>query len=522
MNAHALTPRFSRRSGQAWARFRAHRRAWASLWILAGLYALSLGAELLCNDKPLLLRSGGRTFLPAFRSYTQDALLGNGVHTRMTDYRGFLADHADRVDAVVLAPFRSGVHQTFAAADVDPYRRIALDLAPVSHAAAVQFAPDLTILHAYGDTNYFTGALAALPDLLRDAPDFQRGVAARLRNEAAPAIDLPFAGGTVSLAPFAPRPAPPASFRAILRSPDHVRPGRVRVAPARVAEALAAWRSLSKADVSNVLAAATVARGGDWVAPVPVLGASTNDPIAEVRVAYEAVSWPFRPVPGHPMGFDSSGRDVFARVVYAMRTSLTFGLALVAATLLLGAAAGAVQGYFAGWVDIAGQRFTEIWAALPFLYIMILLGNTLGRSFGLLLVCYAAFNWIGAAAYVRAEFLRLRTRAFVDAARCQGLSSARIIFRHVLPNALTPIITLLPFALVGAIGSLAVLDYLGFGLPAGSASWGELLNQAQTFRKAWWLILYPSLALFTVMLLGVFIGEGLRDALDPRPYSKLS
>ncbi|MDD4062049.1 MAG: hypothetical protein PHW08_15285, partial [Kiritimatiellae bacterium] len=176
MNAHALTPRFSRRSGQAWARFRAHRRAWASLWILAGLYALSLGAELLCNDKPLLLRSGGRTFLPAFRSYTQDALLGNGVHTRMTDYRGFLADHADRVDAVVLAPFRSGVHQTFAAADVDPYRRIALDLAPVSHAAAVQFTPNLTILHAYGDTNYFTGALAALPDLLRDAPDFQRGV----------------------------------------------------------------------------------------------------------------------------------------------------------------------------------------------------------------------------------------------------------------------------------------------------------------------------------------------------------
>ena len=110
----------------------------------------------------------------------------------------------------------------------------------------------------------------------------------------------------------------------------------------------------------------------------------------------------------------------------------------------------------------------------------------------------------------------------MDAARCQGLSSARIIFRHVLPNALTPIITLLPFALVGAVGSLAVLDYLGFGLPSGSASWGELLNQAQEFRSAWWLILYPSLTLFTVMLLGVFIGEGLRDALDPRPYSKLS
>ena len=522
MTDSSHTPHFSRRSGQAWARFRAHRRAWVSLRLLVALYALSLVAEILCNDKPLLLRSGGRTFLPAFRSYTQDALLGNGVHTRMTDYRGFLADHADRVDAVVLAPFRSGVHQTFSATDVEPHRRLALDLAPVSHAAAVQLASDFTLLHAFGDTNHFASAIAALPATLDASPDFQQGVAARLRNETAPAVDLPFEGFTVSLAPFAPRPTVPTSVRAILRSPERVKPARVRVAPERAAAALAAWQSLSKADVSNVLAAATVARAGDWVAPVPVRGASTNDPTAEVRVAYEAVSWPFRPVPGHPMGFDSSGRDVFARVVYAMRTSLTFGLALVAATLLLGAVAGAVQGYFAGWVDIAGQRFTEIWAALPFLYVMILLGNTLGRSFGLLLVCYAAFNWIGAAAYVRAEFLRLRRRAFVDAARCQGLSSARIIFRHVLPNALTPIITLLPFALVGAVGSLAVLDYLGFGLPAGSASWGELLNQAQEFRKAWWLILYPSLALFTVMLLGVFIGEGLRDALDPRPYSKLS
>ena len=522
MTEPAPAPRFSRRSGQAWARFRAHRRAFASLWILAGLYTLSLGAELLCNDKPLLLRIGGRTFFPVFREYTQDALLGNGVHTRLTDWRGFLVEHAERVDGVLLAPFRSGVHQTFSASDVEAHRRLALDLAPVSHAAAVQLAPDFAILHAFGDTNHFAAALAALPTLLHNAPAFQEGVAARLRNEAASAVDLPFDAGTISLAPFAPRPTPPASVRAILRSPEHVKPARLRVPPARAADAIAAWQSLSKADVSNVLAAATAAHGGDWVVPVPVYGAAANGPVATVRVAFEAVTWPFRPVPGHPMGFDSSGRDVFARLFYAMRTSLTFGIALVAATLLLGAIAGAVQGYFAGWVDIAGQRFTEIWAALPFLYVMILLGNTLGRSFGLLLVCYAAFNWIGAAAYVRAEFLRLRTRAFVDAARCQGLSSARIIFRHVLPNALTPIITLLPFALVGAVGSLAVLDYLGFGLPSGSASWGELLNQAQEFRSAWWLILYPSLTLFTVMLLGVFIGEGLRDALDPRPYSKLS
>ena len=235
----------------------------------------------------------------------------------------------------------------------------------------------------------------------------------------------------------------------------------------------------------------------------------------------ESVTWPFRPISGHPFGFDAAGRDVLARIIYGMRTALTFGIVLVISTMFIGIIAGAIQGYFAGWVDITGQRLTEIWCALPFIYIIILLGNTLGRSFGLLLFCYAIFNWAGTAAYVRAEFLRLRGREFVDAARCQGLSKTRIMFRHILPNALTPLITLLPFALVGAVGALAMLDYLGFGMPDTAASWGALLQQAQAFRNAWWLILYPSLALFIVMLLGVFIGEGLRDALDPKPYSRM-
>ena len=122
---------------------------------------------------------------------------------------------------------------------------------------------------------------------------------------------------------------------------------------------------------------------------------------------------------------------------------------------------------------------------------------------------------------MRAEFLRLRNRPFVAAARCQGLSNARIIFRHVLPNALTPIITLFPFLLVGAIGALVSLDFLGFGLPPLTPSWGELLNQAQVYRWAWWLILFPSLAIFTVMFLTVMVGEGVRNAFDPKPFSKL-
>ena len=204
-----------------------------------------------------------------------------------------------------------------------------------------------------------------------------------------------------------------------------------------------------------------------------------------------------------------------------MRTALLFGLLLAFWAMAFGLVIGAIQGYFGGWADIAGQRLTEIWSALPFLYVMIFVGSALGRSFLLLLLCYGLFNWISISYYMRAEFLRLRARTFVEAARCQGLSAARIIFSHILPNALTPLITLFPFSLIGAIGSLAALDFLGFGLPPLTPSWGELLQQAQMFRWAWWLILFPSLALFTVMFLAVLVGEGLRDAFDPRQQTKM-
>jgi microcin C transport system permease protein len=189
--------------------------------------------------------------------------------------------------------------------------------------------------------------------------------------------------------------------------------------------------------------------------------------------------------------------------------------------MFLGVIVGSLQGYFGGKVDICGQRLTEIWSAMPFLYIMILIGSVFGRSFMILLRCYSLFNWIAMSYYMRAEFLRLRSNTFVEAARCQGLSAPRIIFSHILPNAMTPIITLLPFTLIGAIGSLAALDFLWYGLPPLTPSWGELIQQAQLFRWAWWLILFPALALVTVILLTVLIGEGLRDAFDPKQKSRM-
>ena len=149
------------------------------------------------------------------------------------------------------------------------------------------------------------------------------------------------------------------------------------------------------------------------------------------------------------------------------------------------------------------------------------MGSIYGRSFMLLLLCYAVFNWIGISYYMRAEFLRLRNWPFVEAARSQGLPTRRIMFRHILPNALVPLVTFFPFSLVSAIGTLAALDFLGFGLPPPTPSWGELLAQAQEVNWAWWLTLYPSLALFVVMLLGVFIGEGVRQAFDPKPFSRM-
>lgn len=251
------------------------------------------------------------------------------------------------------------------------------------------------------------------------------------------------------------------------------------------------------------------------------LSPRTPPTAAETVLPAPEVSYPFRPVPEHPFGIDAGGRDVYARVVHGLRIALLFGLALALSGMLFGVVIGAVEGYFGGWADILLQRFTEIWSAIPFLYVMIFIGSTVGRSFAVLLVCYAIFNWIAVSYYLRAEFLRLRGRTFVEAAKMSGCSTARILFVHILPNALTPLITLFPFLLMGAIGSLAALDFLGFGLPPMTPSCGELLQEAQQFRHAWWLVVFPASALFVVMLLTVLVGEGLRDAFDPRPRARL-
>jgi microcin C transport system permease protein len=216
------------------------------------------------------------------------------------------------------------------------------------------------------------------------------------------------------------------------------------------------------------------------------------------------------------LGTDDQGRDVLARLIYGFRISILFGLALASISSVIGVAAGAVQGYFGGWVDLLFQRFIEIWTSLPHLYLLIIISSIITPSFFILLGILLLFSWVNLVSVVRAEFLRARNFEYVNAARALGLSNARIMVRHVLPNAMVATLTFLPFVLNGSITTLTALDFLGFGLPPGSASLGELLLQGKNNLQAPWLGITGFLAIAIMLSLLVFIGEAVRDAFDPR------
>lgn len=225
---------------------------------------------------------------------------------------------------------------------------------------------------------------------------------------------------------------------------------------------------------------------------------------------------PSKPSSKHLLGTDDRGRDVLTRILYGFRISMTFSLILVCLEVVIGTMIGGIQGFFSGVVDISIQRVIEILSSIPFLFMILIMGSFFGRSFGVLLVTYAVFSWIGISYYIRGEFYKLRKAQFVEAARAFGVSNFKIIFRHILPNALTPIVTFLPFMLIGSISVLSALDFLGYGIPAPNPSWGEMIGQGRENLSAWWLIAFPSLALFLVIQLTSFVGEGLRDAFDSK------
>ncbi len=229
---------------------------------------------------------------------------------------------------------------------------------------------------------------------------------------------------------------------------------------------------------------------------------------------------PSPPDARHWLGTDDTARDVLARVIYGFRLSVLFTLIVTALTSLVGIAAGAIQGYFGGWVDLVFQRMLEIWGSTPSLYVIIILFAILGRSFWLLVFVSVLFGWPALVGVVRAEFLRARNFEYVRAARALGVSNRVIMFRHMLPNAMVATLTMLPFIITGTIGSLAALDFLGYGLPSSSPSLGELTRQAKANLQAPWLG-FTAFFTFTILLsLLVFIFEGVRDAFDPRKTFK--
>jgi microcin C transport system permease protein len=265
----------------------------------------------------------------------------------------------------------------------------------------------------------------------------------------------------------------------------------------------------TEADYRDPYVAERIARDGWMIWPL-------------IRYNHRTVAWDL-PVPApsppdaeHWLGTDDQARDVTARLIYGFRISVLFGFALTLVSAVIGVSAGAIQGYFGGWVDLLFQRFMEIWSGLPTLYLLIILASVVEPNFWWLLGLLLLFTWMGFVGVVRAEFLRARNFDYVRAARALGVSNLVIMFRHVLPNALVATITFMPFTLAGSVTMLTSLDFLGIGLPPGSASLGEILAQGKANLQAPWLGLTGFFTIAIMLSLLIFLGEAVRDALDPR------
>jgi microcin C transport system permease protein len=252
------------------------------------------------------------------------------------------------------------------------------------------------------------------------------------------------------------------------------------------------------------------AKPGNWAVYAP-------NPYGPKTLNYFAKSPnPSGPTLDNWLGTDDRGRDLLAQLIYGFRVSVLFALALTAIGTVLGVITGAIQGYFAGKIDLAFQRFIEIWGSMPELYLLIIFSAVFAPSISLLLILLSLFGWMGLSDYVRAEFFRNRQLDYVKAARALGVSNAQIMWRHILPNSMTPVVTFLPFRMSAAILALTSLDFLGLGVPPGTPSLGELLSQGKANIDAWWISLSTFAVLVITLLLLTFMGDALRDALDPR------
>ncbi len=254
---------------------------------------------------------------------------------------------------------------------------------------------------------------------------------------------------------------------------------------------------------------------GNWVLMPPYPYSPYEDITTDGNKMYES------PSRKHWLGTDNTGRDVFARLCYAFNISISFALILTVINYVIGVLIGGTMGYFGGKFDLIFQRLIEIWSSLPMLFVIIILSSILKPSFLLLIGIYTLVNWISMTYLMRAEFYREKSRAYVAAALSMGQSNFKVMFKHILPNSLVPIITYFPFAVVAGITALVGLDYLGFGLSPPTPSWGQMLDVGLQNIRKWWMVFAPVTAQFLTLLCIVFIGEGVREAFDPKVYSRL-
>lgn len=253
----------------------------------------------------------------------------------------------------------------------------------------------------------------------------------------------------------------------------------------------------------------------NWLIMPPYPFSPYEDITTEGNKMYET------PSSTHWLGTDNTGRDVFARLCYAFNISLSFALVLVFINFIIGISIGGAMGYFGGKFDLIVQRIIEIWSSLPLLFTVIIISSIIKPSFFLLIFIYSLVNWIFLTYYMRAEFYREKAKDYVSAALSMGQSNSKIIFKHILPNSLVPVITYFPFSVVWAIIGLVGLDFLGFGLPPPTPSWGQMLGVGLESISKWWMVFSPVTAQFLTLLTIVFIGEGVREAFDPKIYSRL-
>jgi microcin C transport system permease protein len=266
----------------------------------------------------------------------------------------------------------------------------------------------------------------------------------------------------------------------------------------------------TEADYRDPFVQELIAKKGGWILWPPI------------RYSYDTINLDLKvPAPAPPsaenwLGTDDQGRDVVARLLYGFRISILFGLTLTVISSVIGVVAGAVQGYFGGWTDLLFQRFIEIWTSIPSLYLLIIIAAVIEPSFWILLGILLLFSWVALVGVVRAEFLRGRNFEYIQAARALGVSNIKIMFKHLLPNAMVATLTFMPFILNGSITTLTSLDFLGFGLPPGSPSLGELLAQGKSNLQAPWLGISGFFSIAIMLSLLIFVGEAVRDAFDPR------